>query len=117
MRILIVEDEALIAMVAEDMVDAIGMTVAGTTPTVAAALAAIEAGGFDAAMLDVNLANENSAAVADALKAHGIPFLFTTGGTDGIASQHADAPVLGKPYSIGDLEAALAALTGPAPAR
>ena len=111
MRILIVEDEALIAMMAEDMIDAAGASVAGIATSVPAALAAIEAGGFTAVMLDVNLGSTNSMEVADALKARGVPFLFTTGGTDGIDSQHRDAPILAKPYTIADLEKALAALS------
>ena len=111
MRILIVEDEALIAMLAEDMLGDCDCTVAGVAATAAEALTAIEAGGFDAAMLDVQLAEGTSMAVATALKARGIPFLFTTGGADGIDAAHRDVPLMPKPYSLADLEAALAMLT------
>lgn len=108
LNLLIVEDEALILMMAEDMIDACGHRVAATASTLAAALAAVEAGGFGAALLDVNLNGDSSMPVATRLKALGKPFAFTTGyGAAGIDEAHHDMPVLTKPYAFADLEALL----------
>lgn len=107
-RILIVEDEALIAMLAEDMLESIGCKIVAVAATVRDAMATIEAHEFDAAMLDVNLNGDTSMGVASAVRAKGIPYVFTTGyGSDGVDADHAGAPVLAKPYVLGDLEAAL----------
>ena len=112
MRVLLVEDEPLIAMMLEDFLDALGKTHAGTADCVAAALPLVEAGGFDAAILDVNLrGGEKSFAIADALAARGVPFVFATGGSgDDIAPDHRDRPRLPKPYTMDGVEQALAAL-------
>ena len=108
LRILVVEDEMLVAMNIEDMLLALGHEVAGIAGRLGAALALAEEGGFDLALLDVNLAGEESFPLADALTARGIPFLFATGyGMDGIAEAYRAAPVLQKPFRLGDLEAAL----------
>jgi CheY-like chemotaxis protein len=110
LRVLIVEDEALIAMMAEDMIDSLGCTVAGLASTVSDAQTALANVKFDVAVLDVNLNGATSMGLATALKQRGTPFAFTTGyGADGIDAEHLDMPVLTKPYSIADLEAALIA--------
>lgn len=108
LRILIVEDEALIAMMAEDLLESIGCVVTAVAGTIADGLAAVERGEFDVAMLDVNLDGEPSMAIADAVRATGRPYVFTTGyGQDGVSPDHAAAPVLAKPYVLADLERAL----------
>jgi DNA-binding response OmpR family regulator len=111
-RILIVEDEPLISMMLEDFLDALDRQVAGIADTVADALALIEAGGIDAAILDVNLrAGETSWPIADALAAAGIPFLLATGGSgDTIAEAHRGRPVLSKPFTLNSVGIALDAL-------
>lgn len=111
-RILIVEDEPLIAMMLEDFLEALDKQVAGTADTVEAALALVAAGDIDAAILDVNLrGGETSWPIADALAAAGVPFLLATGGSgDMIAEQHRHRPVLGKPFTMDGVERALAAL-------
>lgn len=112
LRVLIVEDEALIAMMAEDMLDGIGCTIVATPSTVRDAHTAFDAHQFDVAMLDVNLNGERSMGLATTLKARGIPFLFTTGyGSDGVDDEHADCEVLTKPYALAELEDALARVT------
>lgn len=109
LRVLIVEDESLIAMMAEDMVEAIGHDVARVCATVADAQATIEGGAFDAAVLDVNLNGDSSMPLAKLLKARDVPFAFATGyGVNGVDSEHDSVPVLTKPYSMSDLEALLA---------
>ena len=66
--ILIVEDEPLIAMMLEDFLDSLGHKVRGTCDTVQCALEEVEKGGFDLAILDVNLKGENVWPVATKLR-------------------------------------------------
>jgi CheY-like chemotaxis protein len=107
-RVLIVEDEPIVAMLAEDLLDSIGCIVAGTVASIAEAMAAIKTMMFDVALIDVNLGGEDGLVVADALKALGIPYIITSGyGAEGLAPGHPDAPVLSKPYAIAALEAAI----------
>ncbi len=110
-RILIAEDESLIAMMLEDFVDALECEVAATVDTVEAALKAISPSAFDAAILDVNLkGGEASWPIADALDAAGIPFVFTSGGDRNQPPQnHRDKMFLTKPFSLERLEKALQA--------
>ncbi|CAN5385083.1 response regulator [soil metagenome] len=113
LRVLIVEDEALIAMMAEDMIDSLGCVVAGLAATIADARTALTDIIFDMAMLDVNLNGYTSMELATALKQRNIPFAFTTGyGAQSIDIEHRDMPVLTKPYSIADLENALRVCAG-----
>ena len=110
LRILIVEDEMLVAMNIEDMLLDLGHEVAGLASRLEPALSLAREAAFDVAMLDVNLAGEASFPVADALRERGIPFLFATGyGIQGIAEDYRDAPVLQKPFRALDLEQALRA--------
>jgi CheY-like chemotaxis protein len=108
LRILLIEDEPIVAVLAEDLLDAIGCTVVTTAGSVADAEAAIALHSFDIAMVDINLGGEDGLIAADALKARQIPYLVTTGyDTRDSTHAHAAAPVLTKPYSLADLEAAL----------
>jgi CheY-like chemotaxis protein len=108
LRMLLVEDEALIAMMAEDMIDGLGHSVVRTAATLADALAACADAVFDAALLDVNLNGDTSMEVAAELKARGCPFAFTTGyGAGGVDPAHSDCPVLTKPYALAELESLL----------
>lgn len=110
-RILVVEDEALVAMLVEDALEEAGFAVIGPVRSVAQALDALETEQPDAAVLDLNLAGENSIAVADALVARGVPFVVATGyGAAGLPATHRDAMVLPKPYDPADLTALLARL-------
>ncbi|HEU4960005.1 MAG TPA: response regulator [Sphingomonas sp.] len=108
-RILVVEDEPLISMMLEDFLDMLGHEVAGAVDSVGDALAAVEAGGVDAAILDVNLrGGEKSWAVADMLARDGIPFVLATGdGGDSIAEPHRDRPTLTKPFTMDGVKQAL----------
>ncbi|SEK29822.1 Response regulator receiver domain-containing protein [Sphingomonas palmae] len=112
MRVLLVEDEPLIAMMLEDFLDALDRQHAGTADSVAAALPMVEEGALDAAILDVNLrGGEKSFAIADALAAKNIPFVFASGGGgDDIAPEYRDRPMLPKPYTMEGVEQALAKL-------
>lgn len=108
-RILVVEDEPLIAMMLEDFLDLLGRTVTGTADSVSSAMAAVDQGGIDAAILDVHLrAGEKSWPVADKLAAAGIPFVLATGGSgDMIEPAHRDRPVLSKPFTMDAVEKVL----------
>jgi len=110
LRILVVEDEMLLAMNIEDMLLDLGHEV-GLASRLEAALGLAREGAFDVAMLDVNLAGERSFPVADLLAARGIPFLFATGyGRAGIDEAYRDRPVLQKPFRADDLRSAIEAL-------
>jgi len=107
-RILVVEDEALVAMLVEDALLDAGATVIGPAATVAEALALLERGVPSAAVLDLNLAGEPSTPIADALTARGIPFVVATGyGAEGLPEGHAEVPVLAKPYDPDELTSML----------
>jgi DNA-binding response OmpR family regulator len=110
--ILIVEDESLITMMLEDFLDSLGYAVAGTAETVGEAIAQIDRGGFDLAILDVHLrGGESCWPAADALADRGIPFLLSTGGhTEDPPARHAGAPTLAKPFTLAGIEAAIAAV-------
>ncbi|MDB5693405.1 MAG: response regulator [Alphaproteobacteria bacterium] len=99
--VLIVEDEPLISMMLEDFLDSLGHQVAGTCDTVDDALGRVELGGFDVAIIDVNLNGQQVWPVADRLAAKGIPYVLATGGhIEPPPPAHAAAPVLAKPYTL-----------------
>ncbi|HET8995953.1 MAG TPA: response regulator [Acetobacteraceae bacterium] len=103
-RVLVVEDEAMIAMLIEDMLEELGYAVAMVAGRLQTALQAVEAHNFDVAIVDVNIAGQTSYPVADRLTARGIPFAFVTGyGSNGLAEAYAAIPVLQKPFRIADL--------------
>src|SRR5688500_18759129 len=93
--ILIVEDEPLIAMMLEDFLAELGHEVVGTCDTVEQALDHVAKGGFDLAIVDVQLKDgERAWAVADRLAEAGTPFVIATGGhVEPPPAEHADAPV------------------------
>jgi CheY-like chemotaxis protein len=108
LRILVVEDEMLVAMNIEDMLLELGHEVAGLASRLGPALALARDSRFDAAMLDVNLAGEPSFPVADLLIERGIPFLFATGyGRQGMNERYRDHPMLQKPFRAEELGRAL----------
>lgn len=110
-KVLVVEDETLVAMLVEDTLMDAGATVIGPVSTVAEALTVLRAQKPDVAVLDLNLAGETSEPVADQLKQLGIPFVVASGyGAAGLPPRHQDVPVLAKPYAPEDLTAALARL-------
>ncbi|QYU69867.1 response regulator [Leptolyngbya sp. 15MV] len=103
-RILVVEDEALVAMLVEDALSDAGFVVLGPAATVKEALLQLDRETPDAVVLDLNLAGESSTRVADALAARGVPYLIATGyGSGALPPGHEHAPVLAKPYDPDDL--------------
>jgi CheY-like chemotaxis protein len=113
-RVLLVEDEGLIAAMVADMLEDLGAEVVGPAASVAEGVALAETGGLWAAVLDINIRGASVDPVAERLTARGIPFLFATGyGTQPAAWPH--VPVIDKPYSIEKLAAVLLALGAPRP--
>ena len=96
-RILVVEDEPFIAMGLEQLLPKLGYEVAGVATHLRDALAKAEAGGFDLAVLDVNLGGELSYRVADVLLGKGVPFVFCTAYADVAFGRYTHVPVLQKP--------------------
>ena len=110
-RVLVVEDEVLVGMLLEDMLRELGCEVVGLSTNLPDALEQARSASFDFAVLDVNLKGLQSFPVADIIRGRGLPFLFATGyGGKIVASAHAGAPVLQKPFSLDDLRRLLAAL-------
>jgi DNA-binding NtrC family response regulator len=108
--VLVVEDSMLIALDAEDALRACGVGKVVIAGNVAAALAAIASECPDFAVLDFNLGDETSEAVAAALGRAGVPYCFATGYGDALERAHASPPygVLKKPYSQRDIAQVLA---------
>ena len=78
-RVLIVEDEAMIALSLEDVLVDAGFQIAGVVGKLDKALALIESGACDLAIVDANLAGVSASPAAIALAARGLPFIVTSG--------------------------------------
>jgi CheY-like chemotaxis protein len=105
-QVLLVEDEAIIAMLMEDMLAEFSCDVLETVGELDAATAAAMTTHFDMAFVDVNLGGNPAYPVADILRARGIPFAFVTGyGSAGGQAAYEDVPVLQKPFRAQELEA------------
>jgi DNA-binding NtrC family response regulator len=106
LKVLIVEDETLVAMLLEDMLADHGCVVAGTADRIAQAMALIKDDSLviEAAILDVNLGGEASFPLAEILAAKGVPFVFATGyGVGGLPEAWRDRPTLQKPFSLDEV--------------
>ncbi|EYD74612.1 Response regulator receiver [Rubellimicrobium mesophilum DSM 19309] len=104
-RILVVEDEMIVAMLIEDILMDGGATVVGPAARVNKALDLLGTETVDAALLDVNLAGENTVPVAEELRRRGIPFAFATGyGAAGLPDGFTGQPLLQKPFQERDLQ-------------
>jgi two-component SAPR family response regulator len=111
MRVLIVEDEAIVAIMAEMFIESLGHSVIGPASCVESALKLIENNQVDAALLDVNLTGEYVYPVANKLIELAIPFVFTTGyAVDGLNDSYHNIEVIAKPYTEGSIGRALAAI-------
>lgn len=105
-RILIVEDEIVVALFMEDILGEFGYEVAGVVSHLDEALARER--DYDLAVLDVHLNGRSVFDFADKLSAEGVPFVFATGyGERGIPERHRAWPVLQKPFQPEDLRRAL----------
>ena len=100
-RVLVVEDESLVAMLLETILEDMGCVPVGPAATVEEGLQmASEGDPVDAALLDVNVAGKQVFPIAEALKARGVPFVFSTGyGEGGLPDQWRGQPTLQKPFT------------------
>jgi PAS domain S-box-containing protein len=97
-RVLLVEDEALVAMMIQECLTEYGHSVVGPISRAADALAAAKQGEFDAAILDINLSDGMAYPVAEILSQRGVPFAFVTGyEADTVDERFSKVPVLQKP--------------------
>jgi two-component SAPR family response regulator len=104
LRVLVVEDEAAISLLLEDMLLDFGCEVIGPAARLATALDTVSREQVDLAILDVNVAGEPIYPVAEALVERSVPFVFSTGyGSAGIKDAYRDRPVLQKPFAQHDL--------------
>lgn len=104
-RVLVVEDEPMIAMVVEDSIEMLGFEVVGPVAQHDEALALADAGDFDCAILDVNIRGGTSYDVAELLLSRGCPFVLATGYSDWSIPQHlVGEKRLAKPYSSRQIE-------------
>jgi CheY-like chemotaxis protein len=113
LKILVVEDEAIVSFLVEDMLLALGCAEVWQAGSVDQALALLANGRPDAAVLDVNLSGTLVYPVAERLAQLRVPFFFATGyGQNGIAPEWSQKPVIQKPFDQGALERALEAALG-----
>lgn len=113
-RILVVEDEALIGLMLEDLLQEIGCHVVATAARLEQAFGAVDDHAIEAAILDVNVNGQDSFGLAAVLAERNIPFMFTTGyGKSIIKIDFRNRPVIGKPYTKEDLRDALSILLPP----
>jgi DNA-binding response OmpR family regulator len=109
LRILIVEDEMMVALDLEDMIAEFGHAVAATAMRIDAALEHARKTAIDFAILDVNVAGRMSFPVAEILRDRGIPFIFATGyGVSVLPDSLKGQKTLQKPFRRSDLESAIA---------
>ena len=104
-KLLIVEDEALIAMEVEEMITALGAEVVGSFGRVTDALQALQRENVTGAILDIQLDGETTLGLVDVLLERGCPILFVTGGAPAsIPETYRRLPRLSKPFNQVDLE-------------
>ncbi len=107
-RVLIVEDEAVIAMLVEDMVLEFGSEVVGPVARLQEALRLAHNAELDAAILDVNVGGAVIFPVAEVLRERGIPFIFATGyQPNELPPRFRDSLSVSKPFSFPVLAEAL----------
>ncbi len=114
LKVLVVEDETIVAMLLEQMLEELNCEVAGVAGQVSTATELAKSVEADVAILDMNLAGQKVDPVARALAERHVPFVFASGyGEDGLTPEWRGRPVLPKPFRLDQLRDALAAATGP----
>lgn len=113
-RVLLIEDEALIALDIEMALRQAGVEEVVTAFTINEALGTLDQKSVCAAILDLHLAEGASHEVARRLHATGIPFMFSSGDAAGVA-EFQDVPMVKKPFSSDIIVAALGDLVRPGP--
>ena len=103
LRVLLVEDEIMVALLLEEMLAELGHTVVGPVARVQPALEMVQREPMDVAILDVNINGNEVYPVAEALAARDIPFAFVTGYGGKLRGLYCDRPRLQKPFRRRDL--------------
>src|SRR6478752_3669752 len=114
-RILIVEDDLVIALMMEEIVREMGCAVSGIAGTLGMARLQFAKRDFDAVLLDVNLGSEYNPETADLLLEMGVPFAFVTGYDYVVEPRHDNVPLLQKPFSSIQLRVLVEQLVGSVP--
>jgi CheY-like chemotaxis protein len=118
LRVLVVEDEAMISIALQEMLSDFGCEIAGTAARVQPALNLARNLELDLAVLDINVRGERVDPVGDVLAARGVPFIFATGYADaGIPPRFKSRPLVEKPYDSTGLLRALQGAAGEGPER
>lgn len=119
LRVLVIEDEALIAAQIEDAIVAAGHKVVGAASRIAEAYDEIHRCDPDIVVLDINVAGERSFPLAELLRARGVPFVFCSGYGASLTRPKtlSDMPVLAKPFDPADLARAIETLGAQAHSR
>jgi CheY-like chemotaxis protein len=107
LRVLIVEDEALVAMLLEAYLAELGCVVAGSASRVSRALETLQNTQVDAAILDLNVNGEDVSPIVNILDGRGTPFIFASGYAEGLDARWAGRRVLQKPFTSEELREAL----------
>ncbi|MBV9246973.1 MAG: response regulator [Methylobacteriaceae bacterium] len=119
LRVLVVEDEAMVSMLLEDILQELGCHLVGPAFNLQQALSvAASDGDIGAAILDVNLHGTPIYPVADMLAERGVPFVFATGyGSEGVDAKWRARPKLQKPFTSEQVASALTEAITPDPPR
>lgn len=110
LRVLLVEDEALVALMAREILNDLGAAVVGTAHSFLEGMALARTAVVDIAILDVNLDGQTSYEIASALLERNIPVVFATGYRKIAFPSHARILLIEKPYTDAQLEQAILAL-------
>jgi CheY-like chemotaxis protein len=111
-RVLVVEDEMIVALFIEDLLEELGYSLAGVVSRLDEAMKRAGDGTFDLAILDVHVNGKDIFPFAEELVGHGIPFLFATGyGERAIPDHLRGHPTLQKPFRPDELAAIIGKLT------
>jgi CheY-like chemotaxis protein len=114
-KVIVVEDEAIVAMLLEQMLEDLGCTVTGTASQLASAVTLVNDSDADVAILDMNLSGHRVDPVARILVEKAMPFIFASGyGEDGLSAEWRGRPVLPKPFRLEELRLALIKAISPA---
>ena len=107
-RVLVVEDEALIAMLVEDMLHDGGGEMVGSAGKLSDAVDLARTAQADVALLDLDLKGTLAYPAADVLRGRGVPLVFTSGyGSGALIQRFQDCPILDKPFDQHNLEQAI----------
>ena len=109
-NVLVLEDEAFIAMMLQDELEALGIHVVGPVNNLKSAILLAEISDLDGALLDLNINGAYATEVADKLRARDIPFIFVTGYDRPVGLRYREVAVLKKPFTGIELRMALFSL-------